>query len=154
MSLNLDLKNDNGMNLSLPSSNNTFQSGTPQETNCERLQALATDIKKFTIIIENIKSMINDLRTPPGETNENKIDRERQRAGASKNEWQRGTEANMRKKPKTGEGRGNKRRQSQPGRDVGGAKHETGRNGQNDKRHGRERTEAGAKRRELGTKQD
>ncbi|GFT55602.1 hypothetical protein TNCV_2528771 [Trichonephila clavipes] len=41
-------------------------------------------------------------------------------------------------------GRGNKRRQSQPGRDVGGAKHETGRNGQNDKRHGRERTEAGA----------
>ncbi|GFV17505.1 hypothetical protein TNCV_2581351 [Trichonephila clavipes] len=43
----------------------------------------------------------------------------------------------MRKKPKTGEGRGNKRRQSQPGRDVGGAKHETGRNGQNDKRHGR-----------------
>ncbi|GFV92252.1 hypothetical protein TNCV_3951071 [Trichonephila clavipes] len=76
---------------------------------------------------------------------ENKIDRERQRAGASaQNEWQRGTEANMRKKPKTGEGRGNKRRQSQPGRDVGGAKHETGRNGQNDKRHGRERTEAGA----------
>ncbi|GFT39844.1 hypothetical protein TNCV_4869891 [Trichonephila clavipes] len=70
---------------------------------------------------------------------------ERQRAGASaQNEWQRGTEANMRKKPKTGEGRGNKRRQSQPGRDVGGAKHETGRNGQNDKRHGRERTEAGA----------
>ncbi|GFX40976.1 hypothetical protein TNCV_2216741 [Trichonephila clavipes] len=55
------------------------------------------------------------------------------------------------------EGRGNKRRQSQPGRDVGGAKHETGRNGQNDKRHGRERTEAGAaKRREqgIGTKQD
>ncbi|GFV11337.1 hypothetical protein TNCV_3724261 [Trichonephila clavipes] len=50
----------------------------------------------------------------------------------------------MRKKPKTGEGRGNNRRQSQPGRDVGGAKHETGRNGQNDKRHGRERTEAGA----------
>ncbi|GFV17340.1 hypothetical protein TNCV_2739041 [Trichonephila clavipes] len=41
-------------------------------------------------------------------------------------------------------GAGNKRRQSQPGRDVGGAKHETGRNGQNDKRHGRERTEAGA----------
>ncbi|GFU73946.1 transposable element Tcb2 transposase [Trichonephila clavipes] len=70
---------------------------------------------------------------------------QRQRAGASaQNEWQRGTEANMRKKPKTGEGRGNKRRQSQPGRDVGGAKHETGRNGQNDKRHGRERTEAGA----------
>ncbi|GFT85251.1 hypothetical protein TNCV_497041 [Trichonephila clavipes] len=62
----------------------------------------------------------------------------RQRAGASaQNEWQRGTEANMRKKPKTGEGRGNKRRQSQPERDVGGAKHETGRNGQNDKRHGR-----------------
>ncbi|GFW81501.1 uncharacterized protein TNCV_2881791 [Trichonephila clavipes] len=56
----------------------------------------------------------------------------------------------MRKKPKTGEGRGNKRRQSQPGRDVGGAKHETGRNGQNDKRHGRERTEAGCKRREQG----
>ncbi|GFV12156.1 hypothetical protein TNCV_1536531 [Trichonephila clavipes] len=79
------------------------------------------------------------------ETNENKIDRERQRAGASaQNEWQRGTEANMRKKPKTGGGAGNKRRQSQPGRDVGGAKHETGRNGQNDKRHGRERTEAGA----------
>ncbi|GFX72211.1 hypothetical protein TNCV_1954871 [Trichonephila clavipes] len=49
-------------------------------------------------------------------TNENKIDRERQRAGASaQNEWQRGTEANMRKKPKTGEGRGNKRRQSQHG---------------------------------------
>ncbi|GFV23919.1 hypothetical protein TNCV_272821 [Trichonephila clavipes] len=66
------------------------------------------------------------------ENNENKIDRERQRAGASaQNEWQRGTEANMRKKPKTGEGRGNKRRQSQSGRDVGGAKHETGRNGQN-----------------------
>ncbi|GFT54879.1 hypothetical protein TNCV_4888391 [Trichonephila clavipes] len=82
---------------------------------------------------------------PNERTNENKIDRERQRAGASaQNEWQRGTEANMRKKPKTGEGRGNKRRQSQPGRDVGGAKHETGRNGQNDKRHGRERTEAGA----------
>ncbi|GFV85339.1 hypothetical protein TNCV_929681 [Trichonephila clavipes] len=40
------------------------------------------------------------------ERNENKIDRERQRAGASaQNEWQRGTEANMRKKPKTGEGR-------------------------------------------------
>ncbi|GFX63068.1 hypothetical protein TNCV_3161601 [Trichonephila clavipes] len=39
-------------------------------------------------------------------TNENKIDRERQRAGASaQNEWQGGTEANMRKKPKTGEGR-------------------------------------------------
>ncbi|GFW49094.1 putative RNA-directed DNA polymerase from transposon X-element [Trichonephila clavipes] len=76
---------------------------------------------------------------------ENKIDRERQRAGASaQNEWQRGTEANMRKKPKIGEGRDNKRRQSQSGRDVGGAKHETGRNGQNDKRHGRERTEAGA----------
>ncbi|GFT89734.1 hypothetical protein TNCV_968161, partial [Trichonephila clavipes] len=52
--------------------------------------------------------------------------------------------ANKRKKPKTGEGWGNKRRQSQSGRDVGGAKHETGRNGQNDKRHGRERTEAGA----------
>ncbi|GFT55956.1 hypothetical protein TNCV_402501 [Trichonephila clavipes] len=70
---------------------------------------------------------------------------QQQRTGASaQNEWQRGTEANMRKKPKTGEGRGNKRRQSQPGRDVGGAKHETGRNGQNDKRHGRERTEAGA----------
>ncbi|GFV24887.1 hypothetical protein TNCV_883551 [Trichonephila clavipes] len=76
---------------------------------------------------------------------EKQIDRERQGAGASaQNEWQRGTEANMRKKPKTGEGRGNKRRQSQPGRDVGGAKHETGRKGQNDKRHGRERTEAGA----------
>ncbi|GFW88217.1 hypothetical protein TNCV_2649101 [Trichonephila clavipes] len=41
-------------------------------------------------------------------------------------------------------GGGNKRRQSQPGRDVGGAKHETRRDGQNDKRHGRERTEAGA----------
>ncbi|GFX10403.1 hypothetical protein TNCV_1867981 [Trichonephila clavipes] len=39
-------------------------------------------------------------------SNENKIDRERQRAGASaQNEWQRGTEANMRKKPKTGERR-------------------------------------------------
>ncbi|GFU02362.1 hypothetical protein TNCV_1238571 [Trichonephila clavipes] len=36
------------------------------------------------------------------------------------------------KKPKSGEERGNKRRQSQPGRDMGGAKHETGRNGQND----------------------
>ncbi|GFU77630.1 hypothetical protein TNCV_1107411 [Trichonephila clavipes] len=33
-------------------------------------------------------------------------------------------------KPKTGEGRGNKRRQSESGRDVGGAKHETGRNGE------------------------
>ncbi|GFT96703.1 hypothetical protein TNCV_1159041 [Trichonephila clavipes] len=53
----------------------------------------------------------------------------------------------MRKKPKNW-GRGNKRRQSQPGRDVGGAKHETGRNGQNDKRHGRERTEAGAAKKE------
>ncbi|GFX09725.1 hypothetical protein TNCV_653241 [Trichonephila clavipes] len=93
----------------------------------------------------NIFSFIYLCRIPHFWTYENKIDRERQRAGASaQNEWQRGTEANMRKKPKTGEGRGNKRRQSQPGRDVGGAKHETGRNGQNDKRHGRERTEAGA----------
>ncbi|GFW35150.1 hypothetical protein TNCV_5067151 [Trichonephila clavipes] len=49
-----------------------------------------------------------------------------ERALHAQNERQRGTEANMRKKPKTGEGRGNKRRQSQPGRDVGGAKHETG----------------------------
>ncbi|GFU16061.1 hypothetical protein TNCV_1300171 [Trichonephila clavipes] len=87
------------------------------------------------------KYVINPSFNRP-RNDENKIDRERQRAGASaQNEWQRGTEANMRKKPKTGEGRGNKRRQSQPGRDVGGAKHETGRNGQNDKR---ERTEAGA----------
>ncbi|GFT68373.1 hypothetical protein TNCV_659701 [Trichonephila clavipes] len=62
MALNLDLKNDNGMDLSLPSSNNTSQSGTPQETNCERLQALATNIKKFAIIIKNFKSIINALR--------------------------------------------------------------------------------------------
>ncbi|GFU98634.1 hypothetical protein TNCV_3654651 [Trichonephila clavipes] len=41
-------------------------------------------------------------------------------------------------------GAGQQEEASQPGRDVGGAKHETGRNGQNDKRHGRERTEAGA----------
>ncbi|GFW04403.1 hypothetical protein TNCV_877731 [Trichonephila clavipes] len=56
----------------------------------------------------------------------------------------------MRKKPKTGEGRGNKRRQSQSGRDVGGAKHETGRNGQNDTDGSRS-----CKRREqgIGTKQ-
>ncbi|GFW44354.1 RNA-directed DNA polymerase from mobile element jockey [Trichonephila clavipes] len=39
---------------------------------------------------------------------------------------ERGTEADMRRNPKKGEGRGNKRRQSQPGRNVGGAKHETG----------------------------
>ncbi|GFY43413.1 hypothetical protein TNIN_190391 [Trichonephila inaurata madagascariensis] len=62
MALNLDLKNDKGTDLSLPSSNNTSQSGTPQETNCERLQALATDIKKFAIILENFKSTINALR--------------------------------------------------------------------------------------------
>ncbi|GFY70482.1 hypothetical protein TNIN_23291 [Trichonephila inaurata madagascariensis] len=65
MALNLDLKNDNGMDLSLPSSNNTSQSGTPQETNCKRLQALATDVKKFAIIIENFKSTINALRQTP-----------------------------------------------------------------------------------------
>ncbi|GFT06567.1 retrovirus-related Pol polyprotein from transposon 17.6 [Trichonephila clavipes] len=50
-------------------------------------------------------------------TNENKIDGERQRAGASaQNGWRRGTEAD--RAPKKG-GWGNKRRQSQPGRDVG-----------------------------------
>ncbi|GFY54227.1 hypothetical protein TNIN_19821 [Trichonephila inaurata madagascariensis] len=70
MALNLDLKNDNGMDLSLPSSNNTSRSGAPQETNRERLQALATDIKKFAIIIiENFKSTINALRLN-GITNE------------------------------------------------------------------------------------
>ncbi|GFV31551.1 hypothetical protein TNCV_695181 [Trichonephila clavipes] len=38
-------------------------------------------------------------------TNENKIDRERQRVGASaQNEWQRGAEANMRRSPKLGRG--------------------------------------------------
>ncbi|GFV10410.1 hypothetical protein TNCV_1950611 [Trichonephila clavipes] len=37
--------------------------------------------------------------------NENKIDGERQRAGASaQNGWRRGTEANMRRSPKNGEG--------------------------------------------------
>ncbi|GFV09187.1 hypothetical protein TNCV_4077891 [Trichonephila clavipes] len=41
---------------------------------------------------------------------------------------ERGTEGDMRRNPKKGEGRGKKRRQSQPGRDMGGAKHETGRN--------------------------
>ncbi|GFY41779.1 hypothetical protein TNIN_93631 [Trichonephila inaurata madagascariensis] len=61
MALNLDLKKDNGMDLSLPSSNNTSKSGTPQETNCERLQALATDIKKFAIIIENFQ--VDDQRS-------------------------------------------------------------------------------------------
>ncbi|GFS41251.1 hypothetical protein TNIN_193491 [Trichonephila inaurata madagascariensis] len=62
MALNLDLKSDNGMDLSLPSPNNTSQSETPQKTNCERLQTLTTDIKKFAIIIENFKSIINALR--------------------------------------------------------------------------------------------
>ncbi|GFY40520.1 hypothetical protein TNIN_134221 [Trichonephila inaurata madagascariensis] len=62
MALNLDLKSDNGMDLSLPSPNNTSQSETPQKTNCERLQTLTTDIKKFVIIIENFKSIINALR--------------------------------------------------------------------------------------------
>ncbi|GFS64103.1 hypothetical protein TNCV_3944831 [Trichonephila clavipes] len=62
MALNLNLKNDNGMDLSLPSSNNTSPSGTPQETNCERLKVIVTDIQKFAIIIENMKSMINALR--------------------------------------------------------------------------------------------
>ncbi|GFT45938.1 hypothetical protein TNCV_3535231 [Trichonephila clavipes] len=62
MALYLDLKNYNGMDLSLTSSNKTSQSGTPQETNCERLQALATNIKKFAIIIGNFKSTINALR--------------------------------------------------------------------------------------------
>ncbi|GFW76268.1 hypothetical protein TNCV_4131141, partial [Trichonephila clavipes] len=39
--------------------------------------------------------------------NENKIDRERQRAGASaQNEWQRGTEANMRKEAQNWGGAG------------------------------------------------
>ncbi|GFW45031.1 DDE_3 domain-containing protein [Trichonephila clavipes] len=39
------------------------------------------------------------------QTNDNKIDRERQRAGASaQNEWRRGTEANMRRSPKVGRG--------------------------------------------------
>ncbi|GFU70431.1 DUF1758 domain-containing protein [Trichonephila clavipes] len=45
MALHLDMKKDNGMDLSLPSSNNISQFGMPQETNCERLQALTTDIK-------------------------------------------------------------------------------------------------------------
>ncbi|GFV18535.1 transposable element Tcb1 transposase [Trichonephila clavipes] len=50
------------MDLSLPSSNITSQSGTPQETNCERLQAHATDIKRLVIIIENFKFTIDALR--------------------------------------------------------------------------------------------
>ncbi|GFT41246.1 hypothetical protein TNCV_594931, partial [Trichonephila clavipes] len=59
--------------------------------------------------------------------NENKIDRERQRAGASaQNEWQKRDGGQHEKEAQNGEGRGNKRRQSQSGRDVGGAKHETG----------------------------
>ncbi|GFY53721.1 hypothetical protein TNIN_490031 [Trichonephila inaurata madagascariensis] len=58
------------MDLSLPSSNNTSRSGTPEDPNCERLQAIATDMKKFAIILENIKSMINALRLN-GRTDEN-----------------------------------------------------------------------------------
>ncbi|GFT03240.1 hypothetical protein TNCV_3610951 [Trichonephila clavipes] len=120
-----------------------------RESTCEELRYLLRYTRAFGDGPRNFEgswsSLVRGLHTIGERKYENKIDRERQRAGASaQNEWQRGTEANMRKKPKTGEGRGNKRRQSQPGRDVGGAKHETGRNGQNDKRHGRERTEAGA----------
>ncbi|GFY75075.1 hypothetical protein TNIN_148371 [Trichonephila inaurata madagascariensis] len=51
------------MDLSLPSSNNTSQSGTPKETNCERRQALATDIKKFAIITKISSQTINALST-------------------------------------------------------------------------------------------
>ncbi|GFT97395.1 hypothetical protein TNCV_4838201 [Trichonephila clavipes] len=62
-----------------------------------------------------------------GGTNENKIDGERQRASASaQNGWRKRDGSRHEKEPKKGEGRDNKRRQSQPGRDMGGAKHETG----------------------------
>ncbi|GFS90767.1 hypothetical protein TNCV_1465771, partial [Trichonephila clavipes] len=88
--------------------------------------------------------------------------KDRSRATASsasaQNEWQRGTEANMRKKPKLGEGRGNKRRQSQPGRDVGGAKHETGETARTtndtDESHGRKQELQRREQGNQGTKQD
>ncbi|GFS35792.1 hypothetical protein TNIN_133651 [Trichonephila inaurata madagascariensis] len=62
------------MDLLLPSSNNTSRSGTPEDPNCERLQAIATDMKKFVIIIENIKSVINALRLN-GRKDENHLTR-------------------------------------------------------------------------------
>ncbi|GFV95246.1 hypothetical protein TNCV_2048731 [Trichonephila clavipes] len=60
--------------------------------------------------------------------NENKIDGERQRASASAQNGWRKSDGNQKKETQKRKGRGNKRRQSQSGRDVVGAKHETGRN--------------------------
>ncbi|GFY48422.1 hypothetical protein TNIN_68331 [Trichonephila inaurata madagascariensis] len=47
------------MDQSLPSSNNSTRPGTPQETNCQRLQDITAEIKKFVIITENLKATMN-----------------------------------------------------------------------------------------------
>ncbi|GFW61165.1 hypothetical protein TNCV_433891 [Trichonephila clavipes] len=62
MTLNLDSKLDNGMDQSLPSFNNSTRPGTPQETNCQRLQDITTNIKKFVIIKKHLKATINSLK--------------------------------------------------------------------------------------------
>ncbi|GFV59395.1 probable RNA-directed DNA polymerase from transposon X-element [Trichonephila clavipes] len=49
-------------------------------------------------------------------------------ANQNANGWRERDGSRHEKEPKKGEGRGNKRRQSQTGCDVGGAKHETGQN--------------------------
>ncbi|GFX03187.1 hypothetical protein TNCV_1700711 [Trichonephila clavipes] len=62
MALNLYSQLGNAIDQSLPSSNNSTRSGTPQETNCQRLQDITTEIKKFVIITENLKATINSLK--------------------------------------------------------------------------------------------
>ncbi|GFY72208.1 hypothetical protein TNIN_341231 [Trichonephila inaurata madagascariensis] len=59
----MDLTTDqpNVMELSLPSSTDSTRPGTPTVTNCERLNDITTDIKKFGIVIENIQSTIRAL---------------------------------------------------------------------------------------------
>ncbi|GFX48492.1 hypothetical protein TNCV_583911 [Trichonephila clavipes] len=49
-------------------------------------------------------------------------------SASAQNGWRKRDGSRPEKEPKKGEGRGNKRRQSQPGRDEGKAKHETGQN--------------------------
>ncbi|GFV59475.1 nucleic-acid-binding protein from transposon X-element [Trichonephila clavipes] len=59
MASNQDLTNI--MELSLPSSNESTRSGTPTETNCERLISIKNDIEKFSIVVENTKAGLKTL---------------------------------------------------------------------------------------------
>ncbi|GFV68883.1 hypothetical protein TNCV_1985471 [Trichonephila clavipes] len=60
--------------------------------------------ENLNLLSVRIGERLNTIKRHYLPTNENKIDRERQRAGASAhNEWRRGTEANMRS-PKMGRG--------------------------------------------------